>query len=222
MDPRNVEWALASFEIDNLWHRTYTFAKQSDIMRKSDPNAEENILIQYRSLTENFDSWRHRTIVFWQERVEQDVEYITAKEHKPFLSYEPLNLQHHFYGKLMNQWRAMYIYAATTLNPLTGPDAHSPKILQYAIDICRTHAALGNGGIAGPQWQCLFYAGIIFGKPYPKECNWIMDRCCEAAVAFPVLTPAIKNMSKVWKGERVHWNALGRLWPGVGTNGGKA
>lgn len=218
MDPRNVEWALASFEIDNLWHRTYLFAKHSDIMRKSDPHAEENILIQYHALTENFHSWRHRAIVFWQERVEQDAEYVIVKEHKSFLSYEPLNLQHPFYGKLMNQWRAMYIYAATTLNPFTGPDAHSPKILQYAIDICRTHAALGNAGIAGPQWQCLFYAGIVFGKRYPEECSWIMERCCEAAAAFPVLTPAIESMPKVWNGEKVHWNALGRLWPGVGAN----
>lgn len=220
MDPRNVEWALASFEIDNLWHRVYTFAKRSDIMRKSDGNAEENILIQYHALTEDFDSWRNRTVIFWQERVEQDAQYMTVNEHKPFLSYEPLNLQHNFYGKLMNQCRSMYIYAATTLNPSTGPDAHSPKILQFAIDICRTHAALGKGGIAGPQWQCLFYAGIIFGKRYPEECNWIMERCREAAAAFPVLTPAIENMPKVWEGDTVHWNALGRLWPGVGGKEG--
>jgi hypothetical protein len=218
MAPQNVEWALASFEIDNLWHRVYTFAKRSDITRKSgDTNAEESILIQYHTLTQNFESWKHRTIVFWQETIERDAQqHILANEHKPFLSYEPLNLQNHFYGKLMNQWRAIYIYAATTLNPFPGPESHPSKILEYAIDMCRTHAALGSDGIAGPQWQCLFYAGIIFGKQFADECGWIMERCRGAAAVFPVITLAVENMPMVWNAETVHWNALGRLWPGVG------
>ena len=218
MAPENVEWALASFEIDNLWHRVYTFAKRSDISRKSgDPNAEESILIQYQALTQTFDSWKHRTIVFWQENIERDAQqHILPSEHKPFLLFEQLNLQNHFYGKLMNQWRAIYICAATTLNPFPGPDYHSSKILECAIDMCRTHAALGNDGIAGPQWQCLFYAGIIFGKEFVDECDWIMERCRQAAAAFPVITPAVESMPMVWNAETVHWNALGRLWPGVG------
>ena len=67
-----IEWALASFEIDNLWHRAYRFAKQSHIYRtSSDPRAEEKIQGEYNTIMEGLERWKRRDIVVSQEELER-------------------------------------------------------------------------------------------------------------------------------------------------------
>ena len=99
------------------------------------------------------------------------------------------------------------------VQPSSGPEGH-PKRFQMAVDICSTHAALGSEGFVGPQWYCLFHAGVVFGgsKRYPLESDWIHERCREIAGAFPVLAPVMESMPAAWASEKVHWNALGALW----------
>ena len=216
MSPESIEWALASFEIDNLWQRTYRFALQSNILRNSgDPRAEVKIVQEYEKLTKSFKLWRERDIVVKQEASELSSTSSPASTDPSsrFLSHEPLYLQNPFYGKILNQWRSLWIYASTIVKPIPGPRADIPQRIKFAVDICRTHAALGKDSFNGPQWWCLFYAGLAFGKHYPLECMWIMERLRETAMQFPVLALAFMNIPGTWAAETVHWNAWGRLFP---------
>jgi hypothetical protein len=171
---------------------------------------------------QSLEMWKQRRIVVEQEILERyaqnTIEQSTTDTTHRFLWYEPLYLQNHFYGKVLNQWRAVWIYASVVAQPVIGP--HIPGRFQMAVDICRTHAALGVNAINGPQWWPLYYAGLAFGnKNYPLECDWIMGMCRKIGRLFPVLLFAMNNMPTTWAEEEVHWNPLGRLFAPVDYDG---
>jgi hypothetical protein len=215
MTYENVEWALASFEINNLWHRTYSFAKKSEIYRGSkDPQAEIKIKTEYKTLRQGFELWGLRDVIVNQAETERYAQRNAPSDPANlFLWYEPLYLQHTYYGKHTNSWRAVQIYASLIVNPSPGPDCRTDfDRFAMAVELCRMHAALGKNAIAGPQWQALFWAGFAFGNEYPAERNWVLEKEREAAAVFPVYNPQVDRMTTAWTSKRVHWNAFGALW----------
>jgi hypothetical protein len=209
MRSKDIEWALAGFEVDQLWHQTYKFARQSHILRTTDPNAESKIYIQYQVLQQCFQLWRQRSSVIEQEQIEKYIQESTTPSvdvapFNIFLHYDYLPLQDQFFAKLLNQWRAAFIYASLIL-PLPDEDV----LIKHAIDICRATAALGYEAFSGPQWECLFHAGMVLGQ---NERQWIIDRCWLIAALLPVLTPQVKRLEQVWREGKHDWNALGRLY----------
>jgi hypothetical protein len=220
MSRHNIEWALAGFEIDNLLHQTYRFAKRSDIYRTSgDLNAEERIQVEYQELIQQFKAWKQRDVIVQQEEIEHFARQNVSPSNDPslqFLWHEPLHIHDRFYANLLNQWRSGWIQASTIVHPFTGPEmTQEGNRFQMAVDICRTQAALGEDGVILPSWQCLFYAGLAFGgsKVYPRECGWILERCLDIVTAFPVVRSVIDGMIVSWAAETVHWNAMGRVLP---------
>jgi len=205
MQSRDIEWALACFEINNLWHRTYTFAKRASIYRAVDPDAEDKISRDYQILQNKFQQWKAREVLINQEINEEFTQLINlSSETVPrFLHHDPLSIQDRFYAKLVNQWRAAQIYASRILS-------FPPNLSASAIDICRTHAALGQAAFNGPQWECLFHAGTVLG---PLERSWILEQCKAIAAKMTVLVPLVRNMEKVWQEYRGDWNAFGKLYP---------
>jgi hypothetical protein len=209
----HVEWALASFEIENLWHRTYTFAKRSDIYRTSnDPEAEHKIRQEYNALLLTFELWRGRSIIVQQDQIEKYFQKTASSKETPsqFLWHEPLLLHNSFYAKLQNQWRAAWIYASTIIHPFPGPQ---PDRFQIAVDMCRTHASLGQDVLVGPLWRTLFYAGLVFGGDtrYPLESAWVLDRLRDVVAVFPAIGSVVDRMPAAWGSDTVHWNSLPRL-----------
>jgi hypothetical protein len=206
MQSRDIEWALASFEINNLWRRTYTFAKRASIYRAAYPDAEEIILTDYQNLQQSFQHWKERGIVVNQEIDEEFTRLINLPSETVtrFLHYDPLPIQDRFYAKMLNQWRAAQIYASRILS---FPPNHSAM----AIDICRTHAALEQDALNGPQWECLFHAGMVLG---PTERKWILDQCRAISAKMTFLIPLVNNIEKVWQEYRGDWNAFGKLYHG--------
>lgn len=122
-----------------------------------------------------------------------------------FLQYETLPIEDHYYAKLLNQWRAAFIYA-TLILPFPDEDIQ----IMHAIDICRTTAALGYEAFSGPQWECLFYAGMVLGQ---VEREWIVDRCKMIAARMPVLSPHVEKLTRVWREGRGEWNLFGKVYP---------
>ena len=218
MKPRDIEWALAGFEIDNLWHLTYKFARYTYLLRlDGDANAEQKILVQFRVLQQYFEGWKRRGQVIEQEEIER-ITQLTAKASSTpeeemirdpfnlFLDYEYLPLQDLFYAKLLNQYRAAQIYSSLQI---PHPDPSSRRT--WAIDICRTTASLGYEAFSGPQWECLFYAGCILRKR--EESQWIVERCGMIAAQMPVLRPHVDRMERAWVEGEGDWNPFGRVFP---------
>lgn len=213
----NVEWILASFEMDNLQHRGYSTAKRVHSWREiKDPQRDEKIRVEYCKLMQGMELWKQRAVVREQEEIEQHA----GKVNKPsddsqlrFLQHEPLYIKHTYYAKLLNQWRWQSIYNSLIVDPGPGPGPSSHDRYALAVDICRTHAALGENAFVGPSWQGLFYAGMVFGgkKQSPKESEWIMERLKVVVEGLPSWKRVIESMPLLWEGEMSHWNGFAGL-----------
>ena len=86
-----------------------------------------------------------------------------------FLEYPLVHLTNFFFANLLNHWRSIEIYLSLIPHPQWG--YYNPRRFQSAIDVCRTHAALGkerNFLTTGKIWG-LHLAGVTFGGPdlYP-------------------------------------------------------
>ena len=213
----NVEWILASFEMDNLQHRGYNAAKRVHSWREiKDPQINEKIRIEYCKLMQGMELWKQRAVVREQEDIEQHAQKVNKPSDDPqlrFLHYEPLCIQHTYYAKLLNQWRWQSIYNSLIVDPGPGPGPSSHDRYALAVDICRTHAALGKNAFVGPSWQGLFYAGMVFGgrKQSLKESEWIMERLKAVEAGLPSWKPVIESMPLLWEGKMSHWNGFAGL-----------
>jgi hypothetical protein len=214
MPQRNIEWALAGFEIDNLWHHTYKFARCAHLLRiQRVQNAEQKIMVQFHILQQSFQEWKRRGQVMEQEELEQLTRLIppSTEPVDPFnryLLYDYLLLQDHFYAKLLNQYRAASIYATMQI---PHPDLSLQR--HHGIEICRTTAVLGYDAFSGPQWEYLFYAGCVLKER--KEREWIVQRCGMIAAQMPVLKPHMERMEGAWMDSdgEADWNPFGRVFP---------
>lgn len=217
MTPEAIEWALASFEIDNLNHRTYRFAKRSDVYRSSeDPSAEGKILSEYQRLVQYLNTWCQRPVVIQQEERERYAQLTAETSHdiqSQFLWHEPLHIQNPYYMKLVQQWRTCWIYASTIAHPFTGPEPQSHKRFTTAVDICRTHASLRMDTVLSAAWEALYYAGLVFGgtRFYPRESEWIMERSRGIAKVFYFLMQPVELMPANWEKATVEWNSFAKI-----------
>ena len=94
-----------------------------------------------------------------------------------FLDYSPMYLTNFFYNNLLNHWRSIEIY----ISLITTPDWGScePIRLASAVELCRTHAALGkerNFLTTGKIWG-LHLAGIAFGGPDSYQVTFVRESC---------------------------------------------
>ena len=214
MSSTNIEWTLASFEMDNLQHRAYNAAKRAQSWRQvNDPQMDEKIQMEYRKLVQGMDMWKQRAIVREQEEIERYARQVNKPSDDPqlrFLHHEPLYIQNTFFAKLLNQWRMQSISNSLMVSPKSGPEPLSHNRYTLAVDICRTHAALGKEAYIGPSWQSLFYAGMVFGGKmrYPLESEWIMERLRIVAAGFPSVRLVIESMPLQWEDEMSHWNGF--------------
>jgi hypothetical protein len=214
MSSTNVEWTLASFEMDNLQHRSYNAAKRAQSWRQvNDPQMDEKIQMEYRKLVQGMDMWKQRAIVRDQEEIELYARQVNKPSDDPqlrFLHHEPLYIQNTFFAKLLNQWRMQSISNSLMVSPKSGPEPLSHNRYTLAVDICRTHAALGKEAYIGPSWQSLFYAGMVFGgkKRYPLESEWIMEKLRIVGAGFPSVRLVIESMPLQWEDEMSHWNGF--------------
>jgi hypothetical protein len=154
-------------------HRACHLAMKAVALRRhfgEDADMEEQIQKSVQSLREHHRQWSCREVVMTAEAIEQsgqlgDVPTLTDA----FLSHPPLNVTNPFYANLLNHFRAVEIVVSLIARPIWSPPDRNR--FSCAVDICRTHAALGhqpNKVSAGAMWQ-IYFAGVAFAGPevYP-------------------------------------------------------
>lgn len=223
MTSSSIEWAFASFEMNNLVHRTYNAARICEDYRTSnDPQAEEKAQLNYRKLMQGMDIWKQRSIVREQEEIERFGRQVTKPpDDDPslrFLYHEPLHLHNIFSAKLLNEWRMLGIRDSLIAYPYSGPEPLSHGRYALAVDICRTHAAMGANAYIGPSWMSLFFAGMVFGGKhrYPLESQWILDQLRGIALLVPTIKPVAEAMPGLWEQEISHWCGFSDLFQKTG------
>ena len=213
-----IEWILASFEMDNLMHRSYTSARRVEELRVTkDPQAQQVAQIEFRKLVQGLEMWKQRSIVREQEEIERFARELMPAPTDPsrrFLYHEPLQLQSIYYAKLLTQWRATYLYASLILHPKTGPEPISHNRFLHAVEICRIHAAMGKDAYVGPSWQSLYFAGLIFGgkAKYPMECQWLASNLKVVGLMYPTMIRVVEVMPSHWDEDDVSWNGFAAIF----------
>lgn len=205
-DGRSADWALASFALDNLYHRSLHWTWEGGIMRNSegylnDPRVrgEYEIMVRRRVAQLNAETtdWLKQPAVAFAlqlENLKQQGEIPSNID--TFLDYPPVHIHDRHFTLLLNQWRAQYLYVSFVAMPLELR-RHTRMQLTHAIDICRTHAALALSPISKEYSTELFVvltAGHTFvgGKRFQREFKWVHDRIAQM---YEMQHPLLSQMS---------------------------
>ena len=157
------------------------------ISLRSRPGAasESQIYKLIHSLTMSHKQWRERGVVCKSCGAEvtnehfrtididrDDVQYTSddsPRKSEPFLNYSPMHIYDPFFASRLNNWRAIYLHINLMQEPMWG--LYLGTRFVCAVDICRTHAALGaeRNFLGAEKSVGLYLAGVAFGGPemYP-------------------------------------------------------
>jgi hypothetical protein len=158
----------------DVLHTTHHKWYERSIIRDAEEAEREG-----RRLFSNLSSTRHKAGFPTQPVLASAIDIAgvfptTSNDRQPyspfqFLDYPTMLLTNPFYANLLNHWRSIEILISLIKRHIWSDI--EPRILHLAIDLCRTHAALGaerNYLTTGKIWG-LHSAGVIFGGPdlYP-------------------------------------------------------
>jgi len=140
---------------------------------KSEGDNEVSWLL--KALKEEHRQWRQSQVVKKAEESEQiellmkmklgQEESKVAEQVPAFLNYPPAQVIDCFLGSRMNNWRAISLYISLMERPSWG--VYDGVRLLCAVDLCRTHAALGaeRSFLGAEKSVGLYLAGMAFGGP---------------------------------------------------------
>jgi hypothetical protein len=179
--PNGVNWALASFALDDLMNRaghlSHKFSTDSiDFLDRA---------FQIQELVEEHQNWKHRPVV--SQAILESLTSPPGTTINPnlmhttsvasFLHYQPTRIQNKLYATLLIRHFMTGIYLSLISDPCPGPV--SPERFQSAVDICRYFVALygdppypHNDPLLRPVDNCmaLITAGFTFNElDYPDE-----------------------------------------------------
>jgi hypothetical protein len=218
--PGTVEWVLSAFALDNLIHKAYTLAVRIRSIRKQKGNTQEvdqKVWSVVGQLKAESRQWRDRPAIQIAEMAE-----ISAQQTLPsfgpkggrFLHYPELRILNPTYADLLNAWRALQIYISLISDPSIGSTS-SPYRLGYAIDICRTWAALGNDkshSIVSKQWLiALTWVALGGYRQHPEEAQWVRKRLEFVMVQLPILSGAVASYEQLGNIEGDFWEEMEKV-----------
>jgi hypothetical protein len=89
----------------------------------------------------------------------------TQAEVANFLDYPTVHVSDYFFASRLDNWRAIELYIGLIQKPMWG--THDGRRFLCAVDLCRTHAALGaEKNFLNAEKACgLYLAGVVFGGP---------------------------------------------------------
>ena len=142
--PNGVNWALASFALDDLMNRAGHLSHK--LSERRIDSIDRTFEIQ--ELVEEHQSWRRRPVIS-QAIIESlssppdttiNPNLIHTSSTATFLHYPPIRIQNKLYATLLIRHFMTGIYLSLISDPRPGPV--SPERFQSAIDICRYFVAL--------------------------------------------------------------------------------
>jgi hypothetical protein len=179
------DWAEAWFALDALMHTTCHVSARIISLRASlraDPTLQSEIDALLNELKSEHTNWRQRRVV----QLAKDTELMTelllkvnldrgspnpdpAEEHPcGFLDYPALtvSISDYFLASRLNNWRAIKLHISLIEEPNWG--VYDARRIVDAIDLCRTHAALGaeRNYLGAEKSVGLYLAGVVFGGPF--------------------------------------------------------
>lgn len=219
-----VEWAMASFALDNLSHKACRYGSQiCTIWGKKDytPDTQRNIRSLARILDVEVQDWRNHPIIQRAESIEKAAQLSfnmsSSDAHsfaaQTFLHHPRLLIINHFYANTLMFWHAISIYVSLMQDPEISATQLSPARVDHAIEICRTLAALQDVTRLSPSvYFPMFCAQIGFGGRHrlPGETDWVVRKCAELATLYPHMRESMKVYESLLDVKGNFWVELGK------------
>ena len=172
--------------------------------------------------------WREKFVVVKAVEIEHAGEIsslsrtlTTKTSEQTFLDHPPVHVTDFFFSSRLNHWRAIGLHLSLIREPRWGKAEDG--VVVEAIDLCRTHAALGSDCdfLAAEHVTGLYLAGVIFGGPdmysvpnqltktdYQRESQWIIDELESRTDSIPITTTLVKNLNIVWTLKGNYWDTM--------------
>ena len=130
-----------------------------------------------------------------------------------FLHYPRLHILNSLFANLLITWRAVSILISLIERPRIGWKT-CPMRFRYAVEICRSLAALGEdrGRTGSYKHFPLFMILVAFGSDSPLEWKWAFDRAKQLGISFPFSKDGYTVFERLWKSDGDYWDEM------VGTN----
>jgi hypothetical protein len=192
-DVKNVDFALASFWLDDLFHRSRHWLHECTVTMLSceytdNPHnkAAYDAIVESRIglLRQEHANWAQQPICVLGMQLEKSAQiWIGDAPNLPrFLNYPPLLIYDHRFSILLNRWRLMSLLIA--FFPLSALPQHTISEMDNAIEICRTHAALGLSPTSKDyvtEFFAVLGAARMFagGRKYKDEFRWTFEKIAE-------------------------------------------
>jgi Fungal specific transcription factor domain len=187
---RDVDCALASFALDDMFHRANHWLREAEQTSKTpefinNPEYREEFSALYVSrlkiLREEHALWLQQPYCALALQLEQNAQ-IHAIDHMPrFLDYPPLVIYDRAFVVLLNEWRIIRLIFTLIPLPPTHLTPRTKSEICHAIEICRTHVALAldpHSKDYVSEFFAILLAGRTFagGANYKREFKWAYDR----------------------------------------------
>jgi hypothetical protein len=167
--PKNTEWALAEFALDDLYHHTMHLEQLAVKLRSSplyDPILDEQIINEgVERLWQMHQHWKTRDIVRQAAQLENlHRQILPTLDAGQFLHYgPPLTFQNEMFTRMLLYHTERNIQIDCIVTPsLRKP---SERRIRAAVEVCRIIAGVKNmneGKGIGQYFQGLVHAGIVF------------------------------------------------------------
>jgi len=238
--PNGVEWALASFALDDLMNRAGHFYHQAS---ESNPTTNNYRLQQ---LMEEHQNWKRRAVVNRAiletntSSLDCSVPPNLMQLPTSFLNYPRVHVANELFAGLFTSHLMIGIYLSLLSDPRPGPV--SPERVQYAIDVCRYFAALYvdtgyslESSRASDNCMALVTSGLVFRPDtHPNEFDFCIRMLSDIAseTGFVALFDVVQILKDTWKNRETNWSRLFEMkvlssptvfrWDGSEWSGGYA
>jgi hypothetical protein len=142
-----------------------------------------------------------------------------------FLDYPALmvGISDYFLASRLNNWRAIKIHISLIEEPNSG--VYDGRRIVDAIDLCRTHAALGaeRNYLGAEKSVGLYLAGVVFGGPHMYKVSILRSYLLTLSIErvsmgigpveevkpfYPIASTFINNLHGIWQRKGSYWDAM--------------
>ena len=128
-----------------------------------------------------------------------------------FLHYPRMHILNSLFASLLISWRGISILVSLIDQPRIGWRT-CPMRFRYAVEICRSLAALGEdrGRTGSYKYFPIFMILVAFGSDSPTEWKWAYDKAKELGVSFPFSRDGYVVFEQLWKSDGNYWEEMAK------------
>ena len=228
-----LEWALAAFALDNLFHRTCHYAIRVHHLRGGKSGQDQEVEKKVSSIVERLQTeiiaWYRRPVIDVARRLEDAIQPVSpppdtkdpdspssATSSAQFLHYPELRIRNPLYANLLMTWHALSIFLSLIREPNLDL-AFSLLRFKSGVEVCRILAAIEADRAPAFKFHkvwAIFLAQVSFGgnRRSPREVAWLSNQINKLSISFPLREGGgLRVFERFWDAQGDFWEELAKV-----------